>query len=207
MQRPQPTQPRRAELVMPRRQLVGQPLPVARARSTRARCHRGRRNVGVKHESQRRHALGCVAVEVGRVLDAWSRNTSGRPACSWRRRGSARDVVPARVLEVRVEQLLDAVGVERAAHARRPRWPIDGVGRRDVGGRGRARRHARRAALPPLAADLDEEAVLAVEELGERQIEAAVARAAPCPSRRRSRSPPASPQFTATTKTSLRRRA
>ena len=88
-----------------------------------------------------------------------------------------RDLVPAGVLEVREDVLLQAFGVERPPHARAR--VLDQRGRRALIGRIRvAVRDLRHHLGAALAADPNEEPVLAVEQLGEREVVAALRRRA-----------------------------
>ncbi len=94
-----------------------------------------------------------------------------------------RHLVPARVLVAAVEQVLQAVGVERAAHpARRPGG--DRTGGLEVGRLRGAMGHRLRHFRPALGAHLDHELVPAVaDHLGQREVEAR-ARLRPGPHRR-----------------------
>ena len=101
------------------------------------------------------------------------------------------------------------VGVHRAAHLRRRRRSRSracrGLARSAAGAD--ARRSASTSA-PALAADLDDEAVAAVvEQLGEREVEAARSPAGPVPIETQKQVPPAWPQLTATMNAPSRRAA
>ena len=194
MQRPQPTQPERAELVVPRRELVRQPLAVARAqRRAHAAAVRRRRSPTLKHESQRRVRVGLVAGEVGRVLACWCRSRSGRPGCSWRSRGSGRATSSQRGCSrfAMSRSRMPAVSSVRPICARRgldhARPPRRRPRRRPGATATRAEHAPRRASLPTSTT----KRWSGVEELGERRGRSPTARAGRSPSTRRSRCPPA----------------
>ena len=149
MQRPQPTQPRRAELVEPGRELVRHPLPVARA---------GRRpdaaavQVGVLDREARVPDAGALrlgAGQVGRVLDGGAEAGRADQRAVAARQAALGDLVPARVLEVGEQRLARRARRRRCASCapRRPRPPRrPRRGRRSRPGRAAARRGPRRRA-------------------------------------------------------------
>ena len=119
MQRPQPTQPRRAELVdPPGRELVRQPLAVPRARR---RAHRATMHVAksrVKQESQRAERSAVSPSRSVHVLHGRAEAGRADQRAVGAGQAAIRHVVPARVLEIVGGALLDAVGVERPPHPR-----------------------------------------------------------------------------------------
>ena len=165
---------RGAELVDPGRELVGHPLPVARARRApdAAAVDVGvvEREAGVPHAL----ALGLVARRGRSCPRPWCRSRSGRPSCSCRSSGSARRPRPSagargcRSSRSRMSVVSSARpivrGARSAAAARRAR--------RSAASAARGSSSASTSA-PRVAADLDEEAVAAVvEQLGQREVEA-----------------------------------
>ena len=130
----------------------------------------------MKHESQRWWRSTCSPVRSVDVLDR--RAEAGRADHRAVAAGQAAigDVVPARVLEVAVEQLADAGDVQLAAHLRRGAR-VRALGRRLARPVARRRASAARRARsrPRSLPDLGDEVVAAVlEHLGEREVEAAV---------------------------------
>src|SRR6266508_4752012 len=159
-----------SELVDPGRQLVREPLPVARARRG---THAAAVEVRVLEREARvppAPALGALARQVGDVLD-------GRAEARWAYQGAVgtretarRHVVPARMLIAPVEQLLDAAGVERPPH--RARGTIDDpVGCLAVRLRGRRARDACKQRGAALAPHLDQKAMWRVQQLCQREVE------------------------------------
>ena len=126
----------------------------------------------MKHESQTPDALGVLAGEVGDVLDGGAEAGRADQRAVAAGQAALGDLVPARVLEVAREQVAQVADLELAAHQRRRRGrpprrrPRDR--RRSPSRCGSVGEHLG-AALGP---DLDEEAVLAVEDLGQREVEA-----------------------------------
>ena len=181
----------RAELVVPGAELVGHPLPVARARRRAGRCRRGCRSGRRRSTSpSSRQRSACVAVEVGDVLDRRAEAGRADHRAVAAREAPLGDVVPARVLEVARQAArggpsrLDAAGPSVAAALRRPHAPRR---RASACSASAAPGSSARSSAPRSRADLDEEAVLAVEELGQREVEARLGAAARFPSTRRSR--------------------
>ena len=80
----------------------------------------------MKHESHTPLTAGFVAREVAPVLHRGAEAGGAGQRAVAARQAASGDVVPARVLEVPVQQLLDAVGVHRAAHAARRCAPRSG---------------------------------------------------------------------------------
>ncbi len=163
---------RAPELVEPGRQLVRHPLPVARPAR---RAHAAAMDVRVVDREARVPALDAhdlLAGQVGHVLDR--RAEAGRadhravPACQ----AARRDVIPARVLEVALEEVADVGRVHLAAHLC-DRVRVRRVRRLELGACGRRARHVAQDVLAALTPGLRDEVVLrAVEHLGERDVEA-----------------------------------
>src|SRR5579885_3834916 len=161
---------RRAELVDPRGELVRQPLPVpgapGRPDAAAVDVRVVEREARVPHPG----ALGVEAGEVGRVLDrgAEARRTDERAVGT--AEAARRDVLPVRVLEVFEQDLPQAVGLEAAAHPSARRVDRHPGGREVVLGR-RAPRQPAQKLEAALAPRLDEEPVLTVEELRQREVD------------------------------------
>src|SRR5581483_4514773 len=146
----------RAELVVPGRHLVRQPLPVTRSSG---RAHAAAVDVRVIDGEARvpdPPALGMVAAEVTDVLDvrAETRRTDERAVPA--REATRGDVVPPRILEIPHEQVADVVRVEGPPH------PLSGARDRVPRGVGvvlvrRALRQLREDLPAALGADFDEE--------------------------------------------------
>src|SRR3954452_9103132 len=156
-----PDATRRPELVDPGGELVGHPLAVARARRA---ADAAAVDVGVPEREARvphADALGLVAGEVGHVLDVAAEARRAHHRAVAARQAAIGHVVPARMLEVVGEQVLDPARVERPRLARRRV-----LRRRRATGQARSARQPRgdvgehRRAL--LAAGLGEEAVAAL---------------------------------------------
>ena len=116
------------------------------------------------------HPLGLLPGEVAHVLDRVAEAGRADEGAVAAGQAALGDLVPARVLHVPVEQLLDPVGVELAAH----------LGRALLGDRGRGGlvgllrllgADLGQHLLPALRARLDQEAMLAIEQLGQGQVE------------------------------------
>ena len=117
MQRPQPTQPAGVELIPPGAELVGHPLPVARAS---CRPNAAAVDVGMVEREARvpgAPAFGSLRGEVGDVLDrrAEARRAHHRAVAACE--ASFGYLVPARMLERVLQQLAQAVCLQMSAHA------------------------------------------------------------------------------------------
>src|SRR6266540_1282854 len=159
-----------SELVDPGRQLVREPLPVARARGG---THAAAVEVRVLEREARvppAPALGALARQVGDVLDGRAEARGAYQRAVGTRETARRHVVPARMLIAPVEQLLDAAGVERPPH--RARGTLDDpVGCLAVRLRGRRARDACKQRGAALAPHLDQKAMWRVQQLCQREVE------------------------------------
>src|ERR1019366_178149 len=104
--------PGAAELVDPGGQLVGHPLAIARARG---RTHRAPVDVGVVHREARVPALVAppvLARQVGHVLHARTEAGGAHHRAVPAREAALGHLIPARVLEVAIQQVPDVCDVE-----------------------------------------------------------------------------------------------
>ena len=175
MHRPHP-RTRRAELLVPGGQLVGEPLAVARVTWTAARCRRGctrssgrEARVPVAHPVRRRRRRRSASSSHGR-----RRSRSGRRTCSCRRPGSALRASAQCAWSYRsASRVAQVGGVEVPSHVR------GHVGDRPLGrrhflvGRRRPVGTIISTSAPRCVPDLGEEPVpLRVHHLRQREIEA-----------------------------------
>jgi len=114
-------------------------------------------------------ALGLATRQVGLVLDGGAEARRAHERAVAARQAPGGHVVPARVLQVALEQVAEVEGLHRAAH------PAGGGFERtlrllDVGRLARPAGESAEQLGAPLRAGLDEEAMLALEQLGDRQI-------------------------------------
>src|ERR1019366_1126800 len=170
---PAPDAARGAELIDPARELVSQPLPIARL---------GRRaNAATMHvamiEREARvpalHPFRVLAIEIRDVLDGGAEARRAYERAVRASEAPIRDVVPPRVVEVAVEEFLDSRRVERSAHLRR-RVLNDTLGGLEIRLLRFAVGDARQDGGAFRARDLHEEAVVfPVEQLGQSKVETA----------------------------------
>src|SRR5271165_218940 len=163
---------RGAELVDPVGELVRHPLPVARLRALADAAAVDEREVHGEATVPDPDPLGRGAGQVAMVLDGGAE--AGRADHRAVRAGQAAlgDLIPALVVEVRLQQLLQPVGLQRAPHlGLRPRHR--GSGGADVGVRRGALRQGVQQLGAGLAAGLDQELVPAVvDQFGQREVKA-----------------------------------
>ena len=167
MQRPQPTQPERPELVDPRRELVGQPLAVAVRGRDRKLPPATLAKPALKHESQLRSAVEAVPVEIGALDRRSCRSRSGRPSVQFahvrQRSATSR---PAGAVELGEQAVLQAHGLDAVAASpsrAAPTAPMASAvcsDARDVGSRARSAR-------PAVVAASDEESAV---EFGKNEV-------------------------------------
>ena len=133
---------RAAELVEPARQLVSDPLAVARlASNCRTLPPWMYEKSSVKQESQRRTRSATVLGEVGCVVDGRAKARRADHRAIGAGKTAFCDLIPARMVGVGLQQFFKAVGVEVAPH-RLPGLCDDGVGGFDLGFGCRPVRHA-----------------------------------------------------------------
>ena len=150
------------------------PLPVARAASL---AHAAAVDVGEIHGEAGiplAHPLGGGAGEIAVILDGGAEAGRAHHGAVAAGQATLGHLVPARVVQIAFEQLLDAVGLQAAAHlacgAR-----DDGVGGRDVRLRSLPMRHLPEDIGAGFAADLDQKLVpVSLYKLRQRQIEARI---------------------------------
>ena len=161
--------PGRAELVVPGAELVRHPLPVARASRGPDAAAVDVRVVDREARVPDTPPLRLAAGEVGLVLDGRAEAGRADERAVAAREAAVCDVVPARMLEVAREQVAEVEGLHRAAH-------LVGGGRNrllrglEVGRDRRAAGELGEHLGTAVAAGLDEEPVLAVEELRQREV-------------------------------------
>src|SRR5689334_524631 len=169
--------PGAAELVVPGAELVRQPLTVTGARGRPYRAAVDVRVVDREAGVPASHALGVIPGHVGHVLDARAEARRADERAVAAGEAARSDLVPPLVPEIPGEEVADVGRVEPAPHALR--GAVDrGPGRGQVRGGRRPAIERGEHVGAALAADLDQVAVLALEDLGQREV---VAHADPRP--------------------------